>query len=329
MSARAGERDVTIGGADEDNFVAPFQTVRARVLGRLVRLGDVVDTVLTRHDYAEPVSRMLGEALALSSLLGVALAGEGKFTLQTRSDGALRFMVVNFVAPGQIRGYASIDPDRMALLGDAAKVQQSQLLGSGHLALTLEPGGEQTRYQGIVELDGSTLTGAAHSYFRNSEQLPTLVRLAVARHYDAARGGWRWRAGGLLVQQIPAAGSSAIRAGLAPGETADDDVEADAAEDWNRVSTLAATVEDHELTDPLLPADRLLYRLFHEEGVRVMPRIAMTARCTCSRDRVGVILRGFRADELAEMREADGAVSVKCEYCTTTYRFREDLSEAE
>jgi molecular chaperone Hsp33 len=329
MTTRAGERDVRMDDAGEDNFVAPFQTVKARVLGRLVRLGDVVDTVLTRHDYAEPVSRMLGEALALSSLLGVALAGEGKFTLQTRSDGALRFMVVNFVAPGQLRGYASIDPGRMAKLGEPGKVLQSQLLGSGHLALTLEPGGEQTRYQGIVELDGSTLTGAAHSYFRNSEQLPTLVRLAVARHYDAAHGGWRWRAGGLLVQQIPAAGSSALRAGLAPGEQPDDDVEADAAEDWNRVSLLAATVEDHELTDPLLPADRLLYRLFHEEGVRVMPRVAMSAQCTCSRDRVSVMLKGFRAEELVDMREADGAISVTCEYCTTTYRFGEGGSGVE
>lgn len=306
-----------------DDAVLPFSTIRSRMAGRVVRLGATVDAILSAHDYPLPVSEALGEALALTALLGQPLQEGGRLILQTRSDGPLGFLVVQYEAPGRLRGYASHDGDRLAALAAAGPVSQGALVGEGRLAMTIDPGGEQVSYQGIVALEGQGLTETALAYFRQSEQLPTFIRLAVAREMIARKGQqparWRWRAGGLIVQQVPAAGSSSPEGRT--GEVRDGSRDGESDEDWNRVRMLASTIEAHELIDPSLASERLLIRLFHEEGVRVSPVLGIEARCRCSRERIGGFLAGFSATELADLREADGGIVVRCEFCATSYRF--------
>jgi molecular chaperone Hsp33 len=299
----------------QDDIVLPFRTERSRAVGRLVRLGASVDTILSRHGYPDAVNEVLGQALALTAMLSAALKPGGKLSLQTRTDGALRVLISDIELPARLRGYASFDKARVAQLGEGGrKITQAELLGAGHLALTFDPGDGRDAHQGVVPLEGQSLTAAAHTYFRQSEQLPTFIRLAVARHRLPGTDGWHWRAGGLIVQHLEAA------------ET-DDDGDSDAArsgadsEDWQRARLLAATVEDHELLDPTLAPERLLLRLFHEEGVRTFARQAVDARCRCSRERVQMFLARFPRAELADMREADGRVSVTCEFCSARYEF--------
>ena len=278
--------------------------------------------MLKRHAYPEPVSEALGQALALTALLGTALKFEGRLTLQTKSDGPLEFLVADFRTPGSVRGYAGVDAARYAALAAPGEpIGQGALFGKGHLAMTIDPGGDMQRYQGIVALDGSTLIEAALTYFRQSEQLPTFTRLAIARE-KLAGGDWTWRAGGLLLQHVSPEGgrtvdelASAEERGLLLGE--DDD-------SWSRVSILASTVEDHELVDPTLAPERLLYRLFHEEGVRVTPVQPIEEYCTCSRERVLGLLTRFGAAELADMKEPDGTIAVTCEFCSKRYPFRDE-----
>jgi len=303
----------------DDDMVLPFRTVRSDVVGRVIRLGSVVDAVLSRHAYPEPVSHALGEALTLTAMLGSALKceDEAKLILQTKTDGPLDFLVADFVAPGKLRGYASFDKADAGLAETRGRGDQGALFGKGHVAMTIDRGADKERYQGIVALDHEPLVDAAHTYFHRSEQLPTFIRLAVARHYGRGGGegarAWHWRAGGLLIQQLPRAGGK--RDDISPKGEADDE------ENWNRARHLAATVEDHELLDPVLSPHHLLYRLFHEEGVRVTPPAGLAAACRCSRERIHAYLRQFGPAELAGMCEADGGVTVTCEFCSRTYRF--------
>ncbi len=323
MAQHGPESDAVPGDVSSGlrDFVQPFQTETSRVSGRLVRLAATVDAVLKRHAYPDPVSETLGQAMALAALLGTALKFEGRLILQTKSDGPLGFLVVDFSTPGFVRGYASYDKDRYAALEAAGTLTQGDLMGRGHLAMTIDPGGDMQRYQGIVALDHATLTDAALAYFRQSEQLPTFLRLAVARE-AGPDGAWSWRAGGLLLQHVSPVGgrtaeeqAAAEERGLLHGEEDDD---------WQRVAMLSATVEDHELVDPTLAPERLLYRLFHEEGVRVAPLQPIAEYCTCSRDRVHDFLKRFGPEQLADMKEADGTIAVTCEFCSTRYPFRDE-----
>ena len=309
-----------VAAVGADDIVLPFQTVRSRVTGRLVRLGETVDRILKRHDYPDGVSQTLGEALALTALIGVGLKFEGRLIVQTKSDGPLDFLVADFATPGALRGYASFDEARCV---EVAGGGERALLGVGHLAMTIDPGGDMDRYQGLVALDNTTLTEAADTYFRQSEQLPTFIRLAVARERTGnARdtgGGGRWRAGGIMLQHVAHEGgrtaeelAAAEERGAMLGEEDDH---------WRRVMMLAATVEDHELVDPTLSPERLLYRLFHEEGVRVQEPRALSEYCTCSRERVFGFLKRFGKAELSDMHEPDGSISVTCEFCSTRYAF--------
>jgi molecular chaperone Hsp33 len=304
-----------------DDLVLPFQAERSGIMGRLVRLGPSVHDVLTRHDYPEPVSQALAEGIALTAMLGTTLKEQSKLILQTQTDGPLRLLVVNFESPGQFRGYARFDRERVAAIDPK---NQGQLLGRGHLGLTIDLGRHTEPYQGIVALEGETLSQAALTYFQRSAQLPTFIRLAVARHFVAPAadrpGHWSWRAGGLLLQHLsPDRGDEFKGAHVAPDETpiSHDDA-------WDRTRLLATTVEDHELLDPTLAPERLLYRLFHEEGVRVYQSHAMAMACRCSRERIVRMLKMFSAQDVQDMREPDGSVSVTCEFCTTTQAFTGD-----
>ena len=304
MSESASESRVELH-LPSDDLVLPFQAEQADVLGRLAKLGPTVDTILSQHDYPEPVSRLLGEAVALTALLGAALKFEGKFILQASADGPVDLLVADYQVPGALRGYARFSAERVAALPPG-----ETMLGEGHLAMTIDRGAEMERYQGVVPLEGESLTEAAHTYFRQSEQLPTFIKLAVARHYRPGEGGknWTWRAGGLLVQKLTREGGR----GGSQGALAE--------EDWTRAKALAETVEDHELLDPTLPPDRLLYRLFHEEQVRAYRAVPLESYCSCSRERVEELLKRFSAEDLAEM-VIDGEVWVTCEFCNRRYNF--------
>ncbi|MBX2806895.1 MAG: Hsp33 family molecular chaperone [Hyphomicrobiales bacterium] len=302
-----------------DDLVLPFQIESSGARGRILRIGPAITNVLEKHDYPEPVSTLLGEAMVLTAMLGAALKFDGKFILQTSGNGPVSFLVAHYYAPGMIRGYASYDADALAdivKLNGAAQGHHARLLGEGHLAMTIDQGPDLDRYQGVVPLEGNTLSEAADLYFQQSEQLPTFIRIAVARQYEAGRnnegGSWSWRAGGLLLQKLTDEGGARTKQqGGEPDEA------------WNRAQMLVQTVEDHELLDPQLPSERLLYRLFHEEQVRVFDPSAIEARCQCSRDGVKSMLASFTREEISDMAK-NGRVEVKCEFCNSRYDFEAD-----
>jgi molecular chaperone Hsp33 len=313
--------------AHPDDLVLPFSIEGHNLRGRLVRLGPLVDGVLSRHDYPEPVARILGEALALVALVGSALKFDGIFTLQTKSDGPIKTLVADFRAPGSLRGYAGFDAARIEAVCAQGPADFRDLMGQGYLALTIDQGAGMEPYQGIVNLDGDNLAECADAYFRDSEQIPTRLRLALARESHRGPNGLvtQWRAGGIMLQYLPPSSSAtdAEKSDDPPGEwefhpsPEDGSAEADA---WARAMALIGTIQDDELADPTLSAERLLYRLFHEDGVRVFTPLALAFACRCGAERVRTVLSGFDAAELADMA-VDGKIEVTCEFCSARYGF--------
>ncbi len=309
-----------------DDLVQPFQIEGLGIRGRVIRLGPLVDKVLTRHNYPEPVSRMLGEALALTAMIGSALKFKGRFTLQTNGKGPVSMLVADFWTAedngvGHLRGYALMDDERLAESIAAGRVSTADLLGEGHLAMTIDQGADMERYQGIVELGAGGLSAAAHEYFASSEQIATRIRLAAGPLFQReadGHAGTTWRAGAIMIQHI-------ARDGGLTGhrETEDAKPPTDEEENWNRASILLGTVEDHELLDPALASTRLLYRLFHEDGVRVYDPSDVAFGCHCSRERMGSVIRSFGVEEIDDMAE-DGVIEATCEFCSEVYLFAAD-----
>lgn len=284
-----------------DDLVLPFAVGETRLKGRLVRLGPLLDRILGQHDYPEPVARMLGQAIVLAVTLARALKYDGIFTLQTKGDGPVRLLVADVTASGHVRGYAQFDAARLAQ-ATVTLAPVPTLLGAGYLAFTVDQGEDTERYQGLVELVGATLADCAHHYFRQSEQLDAGLKLAVERGADG-----HWRGGGLMIERIPDALTDA----------------ADGEEVWRNAVILMSSCSDAELTDAALPPDRLLYRLFHEPGVRVHRTRYLQAKCRCSRERVERVLRALPPADLDDM-VVDGRISVTCEFCNTKYEFTEE-----
>jgi len=305
-----------------EDMVQAFQIEGIGIRGRVVRLGPLVDDALTKHDYPEPISKLLGEALLLTAMLGSALKFDGRFTLQTQGDGPVDLLVADYEAPGRLRGYAHFDREKFDRLEADGEVSEGGLLGSGHLAMTIDPGGPMDRYQGVVPLDPAGLSQSAHDYFERSEQIATRMRLAVGPLYqrdEAGASGRQWRAGAIMIQHIATAGGiTGLR------EEDDDSPPSDEEENWNRASILLDTVEDHELLDPSLAPERLLYRLFHEDGVRAFERSDLELSCRCSREKIDNVLASFGKEQLVDMVE-DGAIKVTCEFCSTTYLFDPEM----
>jgi molecular chaperone Hsp33 len=293
-----------------DDLSLPFQIEQCDVRGRLVRLGPALDRMLARHDYPEPVAYLLAEATVLVATMASALKFDGIFSVQAKGDGPVSTLVVDYRTPGDLRGYASYDAGRLdglELGPGATAALVPLLLGKGYLAFTIDPQGEEMeRYQGIVDLSGATLAEAAHAYFAQSEQLNARVVLAAA-HRKGVDGRRYWRAGGILLQQLPA---------QADGLSAEDRLFA-----WEKATALLGTTKPDELTDPGLGPNDLLFRLFHEDGVRVFETAPLQDRCTCSRDKVRGILATFTPDEIADMATPDGLITVTCQFCSAGYSF--------
>lgn len=310
---------------DPIDAVVPFQVDALDARGRAVMVGPMLDAILERHNYPEPVARLLGEMVVLTVLLGTSLKFEGKFIVQSQTDGPVSLLVVEFSTPDGVRAYARWDEDAVNAAAAAGSADPASLLGKGVLALTVDQGAYMQSYQGIVALDGSSLEEVARSYFRQSEQIPTELRLAVGRLTVRGEDGGshsHWRAGGILTQFLPEAAERARGADLHPGE-APDGVElhqVDEDEAWIEVKALLDTVADDELVDEDVGVHTLLYRLFHERGVTASEPNPVHDRCTCSRERVADVLASLSPEERAESVE-DGKITVKCEFCSTSYSF--------
>ena len=284
-----------------DDLAAAFQIEGWPVRGRLVRLGAAIDRVLSAHAYPEPVAALLGEACALAALVGSSLKFEGRLIVQAQGDGPVRYVVADYDTSGAIRGYCRFDEAEVAAASTGfARPGAKTLLGQGVFIMTLDRGTDFERTQGITPIEGESLSLCAEHYFEQSEQLPTKVRLAVGSVQSEA--GEQWRAGGAMIQMVA---SDAAR-----GST--EDV-------WERSTALFATLGDDELIDPTVSPETLLFRLFHEDGVRREDARPLAAVCRCSKDRITAVLSSFDPAERADMVEDDGKIRVTCEYCASVY----------
>lgn len=310
-----------------DDTVLPFEVGPLDLRGRIVRLGSSVDEILSGHGYPTPVAKLLGEAVVLTVMLGSSIK-DARLILQTQTDGPVRMLVVDYRQPGSIRACARFDAARVQTMMAAGEATSGALLGRGHLAMTIDHGSDRNRYQGVVAIQGGSLEEAAHEYFKSSEQIPTRVKLVVAEEFAAGQQH-RWRAGGILAQFLPKATHRA-HTDLHPGDPPKGVVLPEIKEDdaWIEGRSLVDTVEDVELIDPALSGEILLYRLFHERGVRVFRQTPITAQCSCSRESVEAMLKNFSQDDRDHMVE-NGKISVTCEFCSASYEFSPDEVRAE
>jgi molecular chaperone Hsp33 len=260
------------------------------------------------------VARPLAEAMVLCAALATSLKYDGIFTLQISGDGPIRLLVTDLTTDGALRGYAQFDSWKLAVAlgagnnGDAPEGYVPKLFGRGRLAFTVDQGQHTQRYQGVVPLEGASLADCAHTYFRQSEQLPTGIKIAARRSTED--GAAHWRASALMVQQMPEFDAGRI------------DVDREQREDdWRKAVILMASATEAEMLDPKLPAMTLLHRLFHDERPRVFARRPFAARCRCSRERIDRVLRSIKREELDDLRDKSGRVAVKCEFCSTEYTY--------
>ena len=291
-----------------DDIILPFQVEPYALRGRLVVLGPAADTIVSAHAHPDPVARLQAEILALAPCLAGALKYDGVFTLQVSGSGPLRTLLADVTSDGALRGYAACDDDGVLdmMREYGPDIPLPRLTGGGHMAFTVDQGPRAERYQGIVALSGSGLVDCTHAYFRNSEQLETGITLAAARD-----GAGSWRASAMMVQRMPFAGGR----GAPPG-VGEDEYD----EGWRTAVILLSSCTPEELLDRTVAPEALLYRPFHETGVRAWPDQTLAARCRCSTERVERVLRSLSADELHDMMQ-DGVVSVVCEFCKRERRY--------
>ncbi|MGH6871083.1 MAG: Hsp33 family molecular chaperone HslO [Rhizomicrobium sp.] len=285
------------------DFVLPFDLPGFR--GRLVRLDQASARALEAHILPEPAQRVVAETVTLAALLGSALKLDGRLTVQTRSDGALDLAAADYYGaedgkPAGLRGFGRVNAEQAAALGKAAPF--AALAGKGSLCITIEPRRGEQSYQGIVELAGEGIAASAEAYFQQSEQLPTAIKLAAAPVLEPGKPV-RWRAGGMMLQATPEA---PLRA-----------------DDWERLRSHLQTLEDFELVDTGLSAETLLWRLFHEDEIRVHPAEPLAFRCECDGGRIAAVLRAYTRAEREGLADADGIVRARCEFCGAVHEIGE------
>ncbi len=300
------------------DVVVPFTIEGRDINGRVTRLDAVVDNILSRHNYPDVVSKLLGEALAITALLGSLMKFEGIFTFQAKGNGAIPLLVADFAtAPGadgahqsiggSMRGYARFDEAALAALGDGPHDLKT-LMGEGYLAFTLDQGNNTERYQGIVALEGTSLDDCARTYFLNSDQIAAEIVTRAGRVQGET--GLRWHAGSLLIRHLPETG------GTATGQSAED-----RDENWTRARALLGSLKTDELLDPKLSLHDLLFRLYHEDGVRVFSPAHLADQCRCSAARLEKVIQSFSDDDRQAMVEND-EITASCEFCKTVYKFK-------
>ncbi|ESQ77230.1 Hsp33 family molecular chaperone HslO [Asticcacaulis sp. AC402] len=287
------------------DYSARFVIETHPVHGRLVRLGTTIDQILKSHDYPEVIANLLGEACVLATLVGASLKFEGRLILQAQGSGAVRYVVADYDTKGGLRGFCRYDPEELnaLILENQGKFQSlgaERMLGKGTFIMTLDPEDHAERYQGITPIEGESLSLCAEHYFAQSEQVPTQIKLAVTE--TQGLGGRSWRAAGAMIQAI-----------------AGDETRGETRESFQHIRALFETLGEEELTDFDLTADRLLYRLFHEDGVRLSALKLVHKQCRCSQERVEGLVQSFTPEEQSEMLEADGMVHITCEYCSKTF----------
>lgn len=282
------------------DHVQPFQLDRPNLRGRFVRLSGGLDSIIARHKYPEPVATLLAETLTLAALLSGMLKFEGIFTLQIKGDGAVTTLVTDITTSGAMRAYAQFDEEKLAALGSKASNARG-LLGDGHIAFTVDQGANSERYQGLVELQGETMPDFIHHYFRQSEQIETAFVIAATNTPIIG-----WQAGGIMLQRLPELATQ---------------VGTDVEDGWRRAMMLMSTATPQELTSPALTPNDLLYRLFHEEDVRVFPPHDMVDRCRCSRERVEGVMKALTDEDIKDLTE-NGPAEVRCEFCSRVYLFK-------
>ncbi|WP_300973899.1 Hsp33 family molecular chaperone HslO [Sphingomonas sp. LHG3406-1] len=284
-------------------------TVPARhARGRAARLGPSIDQILSAHAYPAPIEKLLAEALVLTALLGSLLKDpQGQLTLQAQTQGGIIDLLVCDYKGGELRGYVRHDPVKLA---DAAHAPSlATLFGEGYLAITFDQPATDERYQGIVPLEGESLAAAAQSYFAQSEQIPSIVRLAAEKQPDG-----RWIAGGILFQHLPEGEEGRERLHTRLDHP-----------DWDHVAAMAGSVRAEELLDDSLALDALMWRLFHEEGeVRVLVGAPLSRGCRCDPDYVRSVIARFPEEEREAMKDEEGVIRVDCEFCSTSFPLRFD-----
>jgi molecular chaperone Hsp33 len=313
-----------------DDTILPFRLDRSNLRGRVARIDRTLDRILEQHRYPVPVSALVADAVMLTALIGQAVKLRWRFSLQIRGDGPVRLIATDYFAPeedgrpARMRAYAAFDPD----LDRGGEVASSRLepfgmLGQGVFGVTIDQGPGMRPYQGITPLAGATLAACAETYFAQSEQIATRFNALAARSEMPGQGA-HWRAGGLMLQQMPDAGGHAPDAPSGPdGLMSAGDVAAmgSGEEDWNRANLLMQTAGIHELIGPHLAMEDLLVRLFHQETPRVYRIQAVEFGCTCSAAKVEAALAQYSAGEIAGMTTADGRVTADCQFCSAHYEF--------
>ena len=290
------------------DFIQPFQIEDLGLMGRIVRLDGVLASAFARQNYPVEVTSLLAEAMALTASLSGIIKFDGIFTLQTQSDGPVNLLMSDITSDGDMRGYARFDTEAVELASVRSGSMVPKFLGAGHLALTIDQGQDTERYQGIVELTGSSISDCAQAYFRNSEQLETAIIVVSEIEADEMP-----RAAALMIQRMPGEDEESI--------ARDDEDEA-----WHRAVALMSSIKAEELLSEELSVSQVLYRLYHEDGVRVYAQKPVQHSCRCSYEKVSSTLSSFPRDEIEDMSE-DGAVTVTCEFCKTDYRFaKEDVA---
>jgi molecular chaperone Hsp33 len=287
-----------------DDTVLPFQLDRSDLRGRVVRLDTALEKIFTRHAYPAQVEDLVAEAALLTAMIGQTIKLRWKLSLQIRGSGAVRLIATDYYAPesdgapARIRAYAGFDADRL----DPAQRPFDQL-GQGYFAILIDQGPDMVPYQGITPLDGRSLSDCAQAYFDQSEQLPTRFAVSFGR-VDLPGQGSRWRAGGVMLQQLPQVGGR-------PAAALD--------EDWNRANILLDTVEEDELIGPIVQPPDLLLRLFHEEGPRVFDPQAVHFGCSCGEEKVRNSLSIYSAKDIRTMTTPEGTVTADCQFCSAHY----------
>jgi molecular chaperone Hsp33 len=292
-----------------DDFILPFQIDKADIVGRVIRSQKSISRILTRHNYDKPVAQLLGEALLLVTLLGSGMKLKHRIILQIKGDGALPMLVADYYADGSLRGYVECDDALYEKWTGGDSVNPFLLIGKGHLAITIDHGDNTRPYQGIVPLEGESLANAVLAYIEGSDQILSSLKLIIQqKDYNGIK---QWYGAAMLIQKLGTSGE-ALKG---------DDNNPEKDEKWTHIKALFHTLSDDELLDNDLPVDRLLFRLFHEDGVRVFDKKDIKFDCKCDKERLEAVLKHSKKEDLKEMADENGMLEVDCQFCQNKYQF--------